>query len=495
MSNEILTHLIAGNAHADAGATQRTNINPATGETVSIAPMDAVQAADKAVEAAATAFESWSQVPVGDRIQHLFKYKTLLEDHAEELAAGLVLEHGKTMGESMGSVRRGIDCIEHACAAPVLMMGRTLPQIAVSSSFCRTEDEGGVGIDSSADRMPLGVCVGITPFNFPIMVPMWMWPMAVACGNTFVLKPSEKDPISAVRTTELAHEAGFPKGVINLVHGGADVVNRLIEHEDVSAVSFVGSTHAGAAIYANAAAHGKRVQCMCGAKNYSIIMPDANREAAVEGVFGSAFGNTGQRCLAGSVVVCVGDAGEWFVPALVERTRKMKVGPGHESDTGMGPMQDHESRDRVLEYIGIGESEGADVLMDGRSAELPTEGCFVGATILDQVTPSMRVSKEEIFGPVLSIMHAGSLDQAVGYVNESEYGNMSVIFSDSGHAVRKFERTVQAGMLGVNVGVPAPMAAFPFSGWKKSFYGDLHVNGEDGARFFTKSRVTVRRWI
>ncbi|MHC4937077.1 MAG: CoA-acylating methylmalonate-semialdehyde dehydrogenase [Planctomycetota bacterium] len=495
MSNEVLQHLIAGKPHDDPGTTQRTNIDPATGETVSIAPLDAVAAADAAVAAARAAFGPWSQTPVGDRIQHLFRYKAILEEHADELAAGLVKEHGKTHAESVGSVRRGIDCIEHACAAPVLTMGRTLPQIAVSSSFCRTEDEGGVGIDSSADRVPLGVCVGITPFNFPVMVPMWMWPMAVACGNTFVLKPSEKDPISAIRTTELAHEAGFPPGVINLVHGGAPVVNRLIEHDDVAAVSFVGSTRAGAAIYANAAAHGKRVQCMAGAKNFSIIMPDANRGAAVDGIFGSAFGNTGQRCLAGSVVVCVGDAGEWFVPALVERTRALKVGAGDAPGTEMGPLQDPESKARVLDYIGIGEAEGADLLIDGRSAEVPAAGCFVGPTILDRVTPSMRVAQEEIFGPVLSVMHAGSLEEAIGFVNASEYGNMSVIFTDSGHAVRKFERTVEAGMLGVNVGVPAPMAAFPFSGWKKSFFGDLHANGEDGARFFTKSRVMVRRWI
>jgi malonate-semialdehyde dehydrogenase (acetylating)/methylmalonate-semialdehyde dehydrogenase len=484
-----LSHLIGGDAHSDPGTIQRTNINPATGETISAVPLDAIGAADKAVAVAAEAFESWSQTPVGDRIQHLFLYKTLLEEHAEELAAGLVLEHGKSMAESMGSVRRGIDCVEHACAAPVLLMGRTLPQIAVSSSFCRTEDEGGVGIDSSADRLPLGVCVGITPFNFPIMVPMWMWPMAVACGNTFILKPSEKDPISAVRTTELAHEAGFPKGVINVVHGGEPVVTRLIEHDDVAAVSFVGSTRAGAAIYANAAAHGKRVQCMCGAKNFSIIMPDANRGAAVDGVFGSAFGNTGQRCLAGSVVVCVGDTAEWLVPALAERAKAMNVG------VDMGPMQEQETCDRVLEYIAIGEEEGATLVVDGRDHETPSVGCFVGPTIFDHVSPDMRVCMEEIFGPVLSVMRAASLEEAVGFVNQSEYGNMSVIFTDSGHAVRKFERTVQAGMLGVNVGVPAPMAAFPFSGWKKSFYGDLHVNGEDGARFFTKSRVTVRRWI
>ena len=495
MNSQTLHHVIAGEPHTDPGSSQRTNINPATGETISNAPLDATGAADRAVDAAAAAFESWSLTPVGDRIQHLFRYKAILEEHVEELAAGLVLEHGKTMAESMGSVRRGIDCIEHACAAPVLMMGRTLPQIAVSSSFCRTEDEGGVGIDSSADRMPLGVCVGITPFNFPIMVPMWMWPMAVACGNTFVLKPSEKDPISAVRTTELAHEAGFPRGVLNLVHGGAQVVNHLLDHQDVQAVSFVGSTTAGASIYARAAASGKRVQCMCGAKNFSIIMPDANRDAAIDGVFGSAFGNTGQRCLAGSVVVCVGDSADWLVPALADRARGMTIGAGHEATTSMGPMQDMESRDRVLDYIGIGEAEGATVVVDARTCEVPADGCFVGPTILDHVTPQMRVGSEEIFGPVLSVMRAESLDEAVGFVNGSDYGNMSVIFTDSGHAVHKFERTVQAGMLGVNVGVPAPMAAFPFSGWKKSFYGDLHVNGEDGARFFTKTRVTVRRWI
>ncbi len=479
----------------DAGSVQRTNINPATGEAIGATPMDAVGAADKAVAAAARAFPEWSATPVGDRVQHLFKYKTLLEQHAGELAQIIVEEHGKTLGEAMGSVRRGIDCIEHACAAPVLMMGRTLPQIAVSSSFCRTDNEGGVGIDSAVDRVPVGVCLGITPFNFPVMVPMWMWPMAVACGNTFVLKPSEKDPASAVRTTELAQEAGFPKGVLNLVHGGIDVVKHLITHDDVRAISFVGSTRAGASIYATGAAAGKRVQCMCGAKNHSIIMPDANRGAAVDGVIGSAFGNTGQRCLAGSVVVLVGDTADWFMPALVEGAKKIAVGIGGEKGTGMGPMQDAESCDRAVSYIEIGEGEGADLLLDGRKAKMPDTGCFVGPTIFDNARPEMRIVSEEIFGPVLTIMRAKTLDDAVAMVNQSEYGNMSVIFTDSGHAAHRFETTVEAGMLGVNVGVPAPMAAFPFAGWKKSFYGDLHTNGEDGVRFFTKARVTVRRWL
>ena len=495
MSTATLPHVVAGKALNDPGKTARTNVNPATGEGVSVAPLDAVDASERAVRAAAEAFPAWAATPVGDRVQHLFRYKTLLEAHAGELADIIVEEHGKTKAEAMGSVRRGIDCIEHACGAPILMMGRTLPQIAVSSSFCRTEDEGGVGIDSAVDRVPVGVCVGITPFNFPVMVPMWMWPMSVACGNTFVLKPSEKDPASSVRSIELAQEAGFPPGVINLVHGGPDVVNHLLAHDDVRAVSFVGSTRAGSYIYKTAAAHGKRVQCMCGAKNYSIVMPDANHGAAVEGILGSAFGNTGQRCLAGSVVVMVGDSPGWFLPALVEAAKKIKVAPGGEQGTGMGPMQDAESLGRVRDYIQIGADEGAELVLDGRAADLPAKGCFIGPTILDNVTPEMRIAREEIFGPVLSIMRAKTLDEAVAMANKSEYGNMAVIFSDSGHAVHRFETTIEAGMLGVNVGVPAPMAAFPFAGWKKSFFGDLHTNGEDGFRFFTKSRVTVRRWL
>lgn len=494
-SAPILPHLIAGKKHISSNAIQRMNINPGTGEPISSVPLNDLEAAENAIRAASDAFPTWSNTPVGDRIQPLFKYKTILENHVDELAEIIVQEHGKTTAEAIGSVRRGIDCIEHACGAPILMMGRTLPQIAVSSSFCRTQDEGGVGIDSSVDRLPLGVCVGITPFNFPMMVPLWMWPMAVACGNTFVLKPSERDPMSTIRAMELAHDAGFPEGVLNLVHGGPDVVNHLIKHDDVRAVSFVGSTAAGKYIYSTGCAHDKRVQCMCGAKNFSIIMPDANRNAAIDGVFGSAFGNTGQRCLAGSVVIAVGDSANWLIPGLVEKAKGLTVGRGCDRSTSMGPLQDESAHDRVLKYIEAGVNEGADLLIDGRNTPMPESGCFVGPTIFDNATPSMSIVSEEIFGPVLSIMRAGSLDDAVAHVNSSEYGNMSVMFTDSGHAAHRFETTVQAGMIGINVGVPAPMAAFPFAGWKKSFFGDLHTNGEDGVRFFTKSRVTVRRWI
>lgn len=495
MATSTIPHLIGGKLETVDGSEARANSNPATGEPVGSASLDATEAVERAVSAASAAFPAWSQTPVGDRVQHLFRYKMLLEEHIQELADIVVEEHGKTKGEAIGSVRRGIDCIEHACGAPVLMQGRTLPQIAVSSTFSRSEDEGGVGIDSAVDRVPVGVCAGITPFNFPVMVPMWMWPMAIATGNTFVLKPSEKDPLSALRATELAQEAGLPPGVLNLVHGGRDVVNHLLAHPEVAAISFVGSTAAGEHVYRTAAAHGKRVQCMCGAKNHSIIMPDANQAAAIDGVLGSAFGNTGQRCLAGSVVVCVGDSADWLIPGLVEAAGKMTVGPGDEATTDMGPMQDAESLNRVQEYIEQGTKEGAALLVDGRQAKMPASGCFVGPTIFDHVTPEMRIGREEIFGPVLSIMRASTLDEAVAMVNCSEYGNMAVMFTNSGHAARKFENTVEAGMLGINVGVPAPMAAFPFAGWGRSFFGDLHTNGEDGFRFFTKSRVTVRRWL
>ncbi len=495
MTTATVAHFVDGAHFTDAGSTQRTVMNPATGEAIAQVAMDALVAADAGVAAAARAFPAWSETPVGDRIQHLFRFKTILEANAKDLAAILVREHGKTTAEALGSVRRGIDCIEHACAAPVLMMGRTLPQIAVSSSFCRTKEEGGVGIDSTVDRLPLGVCLGITPFNFPVMVPLWMWPMAVACGNTFVLKPSEKDPLSTVRVVELAHEAGLPAGVLNLVHGGVDVASALIRDARVAAVSFVGSTRAGEAIYRAAADAGKRVQCMSGAKNHSVVMPDALREAAIDGIVGSAFGNTGQRCLAGSVVVCVGDSADWLVPGVVAAARAIRVGAGGEAGCSMGPMQDDEGLARVRSSIESGLAEGAKLLLDGRAATLPRQGYFVGPTVFDHVTPTMSLARHEIFGPVLSIMRARTLDEATQMINSSEYGNMAVIFTDSGHSARRFERAVQAGMVGVNVGVPAPMAAFPFAGWKRSFFGDLHTNGEDGVRFFTKARVTVRRWI
>ncbi|MFO0827099.1 MAG: CoA-acylating methylmalonate-semialdehyde dehydrogenase [Phycisphaerales bacterium] len=493
-------HFIDGKrtpADASGGRPSSTHavVNPATNEVLAHVDLDAIRAADDAVAAARRAFPDWAAMPVGDRCQYLFRYKQTLEAHFEELASMIVREHGKTMAEARGDVRRGIDCIEHACAAPVLMMGRSLPQIAVSASFCRTEDQGGVGIDSSLDRVPLGVCVGITPFNFPVMVPLWMWPMAVACGNTFVLKPSEKVPLSAIREVELAHEAGFPPGVLNLVTGGAKVVDHLITHDDVKAVSFVGSSRVAEHVFRTATNAGKRAQCMGGAKNFMVIMPDANQDAVIDGVLGSAFGNTGQRCLAGSVAIAVGGAAEWFVLRIVEAARKLRVCAGHEAGVGMGPVIDETSRSRIVEFIESGVQDGAKLLLDGRAPPLPAHGCFVGPTVFDQVRPGMRIADEEIFGPVLSIMREQTLDAAIATLNRSRYGNMAVIFTSTGYAARRFRTMAQVGMVGINVGVPAPMAVFPFAGWKQSFFGDLHANGEDAVKFYTESKVVVTRWM
>ena len=499
MAMENVDQFIAGKRTSEAGlggkgGAKHAVLNPATGEAIAQAELDSKRSAEVAVEAAREAFPKWSATPVGDRCQVLFKYKQVLEEHFEELALMIVREHGKTLAEGRGDVRRGIDCVEYACGAPSLMMGRTLPQIAVSSSFCRTEDKSGVGIDSSVDRVPLGVCVGITPFNFPVMVPLWMWPMAVACGNTFVLKPSEKVPLSAVREVELAHKAGLPAGVLNLVTGGPAVVDHLITHEDVRAVSFVGSTKVAHHVYKTATLAGKRAQCMGGAKNYMVIMPDANQEAAIEGIIGSAFGNSGQRCLAGSACIAVGDAGEWLVPKLKAAAAKIKVDRGDAPGCGMGPVIDQGSKKRILGYIDSGVADGATLVLDGRT-EANRQGFFVGPTIFDNVRPGMRIVDEEIFGPVLSVVRENTLDAAISTLNKSRYGNMGVIFTGSGYAARRFKTHAQVGMVGINVGVPAPMAVFPFAGWKQSFFGDLHANGEDAMRFFTESKVVVARWM
>ena len=492
-------HFIAGQrtAPSSTGATHPV-INPATGETIAHTDLESLRSAEAAIEAARTAFPAWSATPVGDRCQFLFRYKQVLEDHFAELANMIVREHGKTLAEANGDVRRGIDCIEFACAAPTLMMGKTLPQIAVSSSFCRTEDKSGVGIDSTVDRTPLGVCIGITPFNFPVMVPLWMWPMAIVCGNTFILKPSEKVPLSAVREVELAHQAGLPPGVLNLVTGGPKVVDYLITHDDVRAVSFVGSTKVAHHIYKTATNAGKRAQCMGGAKNFMVIMPDANQDAVIEGVLGSAFGNSGQRCLAGSVAIAVGDAATWFIPKLAAAAKSIKVAGGSEPGVAMGPVIDIASRDRILGFIKAGEEDGAKLVLDGRPGKgctMPGQGCFVGPTIFDQVRPGMRIIEEEIFGPVLSIVREDTLDAALATLNRSRYGNMAVIFTSSGYTARRFKTHAQVGMVGINVGVPAPMAVFPFAGWKQSFFGDLHANGEDAVKFYTESKVVVSRWM
>lgn len=495
MSSIPAGHVIDGVRVGAMGSSATfANVNPATGEVIGQIPLDGGAAVDAAVASAVAAFPAWSKTPVGERCQVLFAYKQVLEQNFDELTDLIVMEHGKNVAEARGDVRRGIDCIEYACGAPSLMMGRTLPRIAVSSSFSR-ECEENIPLDSTMERLPLGVCAGITPFNFPIMVPMWMWPIAIACGNTFVLKPSEKVSLCAVREVELAYEAGLPKGVLNLVLGGVEASTRLITHPDVKAVSFVGSTPVAKQVYATATAAGKRAQCMGGAKNCMLIMPDANRDAAVDGVLGSAFGNAGQRCLAGSVVIPVGEAADWFVPAIVEAARGIKTAAGDEPGCGMGPLIDSASGDRVLKAIAAGVDEGATLLLDGREADKPDGDCFVGPTVFGDVTPGMSLAEDEIFGPVLSILPRATLDDAIEVTQQSPFGNMAVMFTASGYAANRFRTEAGAGMIGINVGVPAPMAVFPFSGWKDSFFGTLHANGEDSVRFFTECRILVSRWF
>lgn len=455
--------------------------NPATNQLLTKVPVSSKEDVDLAVAAAKEAFQKWKNVPVPKRARILFKYHTLISENHEELARMIVQENGKAYKEAYGEVQRGIECIEFACGAPTLMMGETLSGIA--------ED-----IDSEMFRYPVGVVGGITPFNFPMMVPLWMFPLAVACGNTFVLKPSERTPILANRLAELFTEAGAPKGVLNVVHGAYDVVNGLLEHKDIAAISFVGSQPVAKYVYERAAAAGKRVQALSGAKNHHIVMPDANLEKAVQHIISSTFGSAGQRCMACSAVVIVGD-NQRFVAELKKQADELVIGNGMDDEVLLTPVIRKEHREKVLGYIEKGIAEGADLIRDGRRemSDHP-EGNFLGATIFDHVTPEMTIAKEEIFAPVLSLLRADSLDEGLDYIRQSRYGNGATIYTNDAKAIRKFREEADAGMLGINVGVPATMAFFPFSGWKDSFYGDMHVNGKDGLNFYTRKKMITSRF-
>lgn len=456
--------------------------NPATGEELAQVPISTREDLDEAVKAAKEAFKTWSKTPVPKRARILFKYQQLLINNWEELAKLITQENGKSYKEAYGEVQRGIECVEFAAGAPSLMMGKQLPDIATN-------------IESGMYRYPVGVVGGITPFNFPMMVPCWMFPLAIACGNTFVLKPSERTPILANRLAELFKEAGLPDGVLNIVHGAHDIVNGLLDHKDVPAISFVGSQPVAEYIYKTAAGNGKRVQALAGAKNHSIVLPDADLEAAVKEIIGAAYGSAGERCMACSVVVAVGDVAEPLIEKLNEQADQIKIGNGLEEDVFLGPVIRKENKERTANYIEIGEQEGAVLVRDGRNDEAyHQDGYFIGPTIFDQVKPSMRLWKEEIFAPVLSIVRVNSLEEAVELTNQSDFGNGACLFTDSGSAVRYFRENIQVGMLGVNIGVPAPMAFFPFSGWKNSFYGDLHANGTDGVEFYTRRKMLTARW-
>ena len=454
--------------------------NPATGEPLGRAPAGSAPEVDAAVQAAQAAFPAWRSLPAGDRVQFLFKLKALLEEHLDELAALITTENGKTLTESKAELRRGIENVEVACGIPVLMQGYSMEDVAP-------------GIDEIMVRQPLGVAAVITPFNFPVMIPLWFVPYAIATGNTVVLKPSDRVPFSAARLVELMHQTGLPAGVVNLVNGGKDAVDALLDHPLVRAVSFVGSTPVAKHVYARGSASGKRVQCQGGAKNHVVVLPDADQETTTKIIADSAFGCAGQRCLAVSVTVTVGEAENWFRDSIAAAASGLKVGNGLDAATQMGPVITQASRERVNSLIGQGAGQGAKPIVDGRDFS-SGNGSFVGPTVLDGLPAASPLMETEIFGPVLSVVHAGSVEEAIAMIERSAYGNASSIFTSSGAAARKFRNAVSTGNVGVNIGVPAPMAYFPFSGWKGSFFGVMHAQGRDAIEFFTDKKVIVERW-
>ena len=460
--------------------------DPATGELLGRVPLSGAEEVDRAVRAAAKAFEEWREEPVTRRARRMFKLQVLLQEHLEELAELCTRENGKHVDESKGEILRGIEVVELAASITTLTKGETLDQVSE-------------GVDVALYREPLGVVAAITPFNFPVMIPLWFAPLAVATGNTFVLKPSERTPLSALRLAELASEAGFPDGVFNVVHGSRETVEALIDHPRVKAISSVGSAAAARNIYRRAAEQGKRVQALGGAKNHIVVMPDADLEAAARGMFSSAFSNAGERCLAGSVGVAVGGSGDELVERLANIAREAQVGSGLDreldSATGITPVTSAEAKEKIAGWISKGEEEGARLVVDGRESQVEdSEGFFLGPTIFDEVHPGMEIAREEIFGPVLAVERMEDLDEAIRTINDSRYGNAAAIFTRDGAAARKFRRDVECGMIGVNVSVPAPVAFFPFTGWKDSFFGDLHATGRDGVEFYTESKVVISRW-
>ena len=478
-----LSNFVGGKWVAASGQKTLPVENPATGETLAEVPLSTRADLDRAVAAAKEAFVSWRQVPPVERARYLFRYKALLDEHAEELAKILTQEHGKTLAESRGSVKRGIENVEHAAGIPTLMMGNVLEDVAH-------------GIDCETVRQPLGVFAGVTPFNFPAMVPLWFWPYAVATGNTFLIKPSEQVPLSQQRQMELAEAAGFPPGVLSLVHGDKDVVEAILAHPDIAGVSFVGSTPIAKLVYEKGAAHGKRVQALGGAKNHIIVMPDAHLDATVATVTESCFGCAGERCLAGSVIVAVGDVYPALRDRLVGAAREIVVGNGLDPKTTMGPVISARHKERVLKMIEKGIAEGAKLLVDGRKVTVKDHpgGHYLGATVFDEVTDEMSLAREEIFGPVLTLRRARDLDEAIAMVQRSEYANATSIFTQSGKAAREFRYRVGVSMIGINIGVAAPMAPFPFGGTKSSFFGDTKAHGQDAIRFFTDAKVVISRW-
>jgi malonate-semialdehyde dehydrogenase (acetylating)/methylmalonate-semialdehyde dehydrogenase len=457
-------------------------INPATGEVIANVPLSSRQDIEQAVVASREAFEAWRETSITERSRLMFKLHALLLEHQEELAELITKENGKTYHEAYAELLRGFESVEFACGIPTLMMGDNLSNVSQ-------------GIDTQMVRFPLGVVAGITPFNFPGMLPLWMFPLALACGNTFVLKPSEKTPLSAVRIAELVQQAGVPDGVFNIVHGAHDVVNGLLEHPDVKAVSFIGSQPVAEYIYKTASKYGKRVQALAGAKNHHLVMPDADLDKTAEILVSSAFGCAGERCLAASVVVAHEAIADELARKVVEYSDRLTMGPGKDRNNELGPVIRQSQLERAHDYIRQGEESGARLIRDGRAegAKLG-KGYFLGPTVFDYAHPDMTIIKDEIFAPVLSMMRVKSFDEGLEAISKSRFGNGACIYTNSGAYAREFVQRVEAGMVGVNIGLPAPMSFLPFSGWKDSFYGDLHANGKDGVEFYTKKKVVTTRW-
>jgi malonate-semialdehyde dehydrogenase (acetylating)/methylmalonate-semialdehyde dehydrogenase len=478
-----IQHWIDG-ALTGAGSTRVSPVfDPATGEQQGEVLLAEAADVDRAVSAAAAAFETWAESSLSKRTQVLFAFREIVTRRKSELAAAITDEHGKVLSDAAGEVQRGLEVVEFACGIPQLLKGEYSDQVST-------------GVDSYSFRQPLGVVAGITPFNFPAMVPMWMFPVAIACGNTFVLKPSERDPSASLLLAEMWAEAGLPAGVFNVVHGDKVAVDALLDHPDVAAVSFVGSTPIAQYVHERGTGNGKRVQALGGAKNHAIVLPDADLDFASDHLAAAAYGSAGERCMAVSAAIAVGSAGDQLIDVLGQRSRAVRVGPGREPGSEMGPVVTQASKDRIVSLITSGEESGAKVVVDGRDLVVPghEKGFFVGPTLVDQVTPEMDVYREEIFGPVLSVLRAGTVDEAVDLINANPYGNGTAIFTSHGGAARKFVRGVKVGMIGVNVPVPVPMAYHSFGGWKNSLFGEHHVHGPDGVRFYTRAKVVTQRW-
>ena len=479
----IIEHFVNGQKFL--GDSKRTSkvFNPATGEQSAEVRLASAKDIDTAVEAAKIAFDSWSKKPPLQRARVMFKFKEIIEKNFEELTKIIVSEHGKVFDDAKGEITRGLEVVEFACGIPQLLKGEFTENV-------------GTDVDSWSLRQPLGVCAGITPFNFPAMVPMWMFPVAIACGNTFILKPSEKDPSCSIKLAELLLEAGLPEGVFNVVNGDKEVVDAIIKNKDVAAVSFVGSTPIAKYIYENCAKNEKRVQALGGAKNHAVIMPDCDLEQAVNGLMGAAYGSAGERCMAQSVAVAVGSIGDKLVENLAKKVEALKIGSGMDKKSEMGPLVTKEHLEKVKGYVDIGIKEGAKLVVDGRNLKLQgyENGYYIGGCLFDHVKKDMRIYKEEIFGPVLSVVRVKDFEEALKLVNDHEFGNGVSIFTRNGDAGRTFASKVQIGMVGINIPIPVPMAFHSFGGWKRSLFGDHHMHGPEGVRFYTKLKTITSRW-